>query len=72
MTDLSLPPSGRTTRIPRAALRHYGAGANPRPAILLTPHYRLRGLMVRRWRLIGYFPIHLLPPSSSTLVGSQT
>ena len=40
MTDLSLPPSGRTTRIPRAALRHYGAGANPRPAILLTPHYR--------------------------------
>jgi hypothetical protein len=39
MTDLSLPPSGRTTRIPRAALRHYGAGANPRPAILLAPHY---------------------------------
>ena len=28
-----LPPSGRTTRIPRAALRHYGAVANPRPAI---------------------------------------
>jgi hypothetical protein len=25
-------------RIPRAALRHYGAGANPRPAMLLTPH----------------------------------
>jgi hypothetical protein len=29
VTDLSLPPSGSTTRIPRAALRHYGAGANP-------------------------------------------
>jgi hypothetical protein len=36
MTDLSLPPSGRTTRIPRAALCYYGAGANPGPAMLLN------------------------------------
>jgi hypothetical protein len=40
MTDLSLPPSGRTTRIPQAALRHYGAGANPRPATLVIHTHR--------------------------------
>jgi hypothetical protein len=37
MTDLSLPPSGRTTRIPRAALRHYGAGARLRPSLVTRP-----------------------------------